>query len=110
MLSAGLKGIPGLVPSITKAGCTHVFHQYTVRAEKRDQLATFLKEKEIGTGVHYPTPIHKQPFYKKLGYRDSLPISEKAVEEVLSLPVHPALSRADVHKIIEATKEFYAKD
>ena len=107
MLSAGLKGISGLVPAITKTGCTHVFHQYTVRAKKRDQLAAFLKEKEIGTGVHYPTPIHQQPFYKELGYRDSLPVSEKAVEEVLSLPVHPALTGADIQKIVEATREFY---
>lgn len=110
MLSAGLKGIPGLVPAITKAGCTHVFHQYTVRAKKRDQLADFLKANDIGSGVHYPTPIHKQPYYKELGYRDSLPVSEKAVEEVLSLPVHPALSDADVKKIVDATKEFYLKN
>jgi dTDP-4-amino-4,6-dideoxygalactose transaminase len=110
MLSAGLKGISGLVPAITKAGCTHVFHQYTVKTRNRDQLAAFLKEKDIGTGVHYPTPIHKQPYYKELGYRDSLPVSEKAVEEVLSLPVHPALSGADIQKIVEATREFYLKD
>lgn len=110
MLSAGLKGLSGLVPAITKAGCTHVFHQYTVRAEKRDQLAAFLKERDIGTGVHYPTPIHKQPYYKELGYRDSMPVSEKAVEEVLSLPVHPALSGADVQRIIDATREFYTKN
>jgi dTDP-4-amino-4,6-dideoxygalactose transaminase len=109
MLSARLKGIPGLVPAITKAGCTHVFHQYTVRAKKRDQLAAFLKDKEIGTGVHYPTPIHKQPYYIDLGYRDSLPVSETAVEEVLSLPVHPALSGTDIQKIVEATREFYLK-
>jgi len=110
ILSAGLKNIPEIVLPVTKAECTHVFHQYTVRAEKRDQLATFLKEKEIGTGVHYPISIHKQPFYRKLGYTDSLSVSEKAAEEVLSLPVHPALSRIDLQNIIEATKEFYAKD
>jgi perosamine synthetase len=110
MLSVGLKGISGLVPAITKAGCTHVFHQYTVRAKKRDQLAAFLKDKEIGTGVHYPTPIHKQPYYKELGYRDSMPVSEKAVEEVLSLPVHPAVSGADIQRIIDATREFYTKN
>jgi dTDP-4-amino-4,6-dideoxygalactose transaminase len=109
MLSSGLKGLPGLVPSITKTGCTHVFHQYTVRAKKRDQLAAFLKEKEIGTGVHYPIPIHKQPVYKELGYKDSLPVSERAVEEVLSIPVHPALSRADVQTVIKAIKEFYSQ-
>jgi perosamine synthetase len=110
ILSTGLKGISGIVPPVTKAGCTHVFHQYTVRAEKRDQLAAFLKEKEIGTGVHYPISIHKQPVYRELGYGDSLPVSEKAAEEVLSLPVHPALSRNDLQEIVEATKEFYAKD
>ena len=81
-----------------------------VRAKNRDQLAAFLKEKEIGTGVHYPIPIHKQPFYKDLGYKDSLPVSEKAVEEVLSLPVHPGLSRDDLQKIVEASREFYAND
>lgn len=109
MLSAGLKGVSGIVLPIVKPGCTHVFHQYTIRAKERDKLADFLKEKGIGTGVHYPIPIHKQPYYKELGYRDSLPVSEKAVEEVLSLPVHPALSRDDVQKIIEGVKEFYAK-
>lgn len=108
MLSAGLKGISGIVPPVTKHGCTHVFHQYTIRAKKRDKLADFLKEKGIGTGVHYPIPIHKQPYYIELGYRDSLPISEKATEEVLSLPVHPALSRDDVQKVINEVKEFYA--
>lgn len=110
ILSAGLKGISGIMPPVIRTGCTHVFHQYTVRAEKRDQLATFLKEKEIGTGVHYPISIHKQPFYMELGYRDSLPVAEKAADEVLSLPVHPALSRTDLQEIIDATKEFYAKD
>jgi dTDP-4-amino-4,6-dideoxygalactose transaminase len=109
-LSAGLKGIPGIVPPVTKTDCTHVFHQYTVRAEKRDQLADFLKEKEIGTGVHYPIPIHKQPIYRELGYKDSMPVSEKATLEVLSLPVHPALSRTDLQEIVKATKEFYSKD
>lgn len=109
MLSAGLKGVSEIVPPIVKPDCTHVFHQYTIRAKQRDKLADFLKEKGIGTGVHYPIPIHKQPYYKELGYRDSLPVSEKAAEEVLSLPVHPALSRDDVQKIIEEVKEFYAK-
>jgi dTDP-4-amino-4,6-dideoxygalactose transaminase len=108
MLSAGLKGISGVVPAVTKPGYTHVFHQYTIRAKKRDELADFLKEKGIGTGVHYPIPIHKQPYYMELGYRDFLPVSEKAAEEVLSLPVHPALSGDDVQKIVKETREFYA--
>ncbi len=107
ILSAGLKGISGITPAITKPGCTHVFHQYTIRAERRDELADYLKEREIGTGIHYPIPIHKQPYYMELGYKDSLPISEKAAKEVLSLPVHPALSRDDVQKVAREVKEFY---
>ena len=110
MLSAGLKGISEIVPAVTKPGYTHVFHQYTIRAQKRDELAAFLKENEIGTGIHYPIPIHKQPYYMELGYKDSLPVSEKAAEEVISLPVHPALSRDDVQKIVKATREFYANN
>ena len=108
MLSEGLKSISGIVPATTREGYTHVFHQYTIRAQNRDKLADFLKEKGIGTGVHYPIPIHKQPYYMELGYKYSLPVSEKAAEEVLSLPVHPALSRDDVLKVIKEVKEFYA--
>ncbi len=110
LLSAGLKGVPGVsIPGI-KTGCTHAFHQYTVRAEKRDELAAFLREKEIGTGIHYPMPIHKQPLYLELGYEDLLPVSEKAAEEVLSLPVHPGVSEMDTQKIIEAIREFYSNN
>jgi dTDP-4-amino-4,6-dideoxygalactose transaminase len=110
ILSDGLKEISGLVPPVTAEGCSHVFHQYTVRAKNRDKFAAFLKKKEIDTGIYYPIPIHRQPFYRDLGYKDFLPVSEKTVEEVLSLPVHPGLSRDDLQKIVEASKEFYAKD
>jgi perosamine synthetase len=110
ILSDGLKEISGLVPPVTTEGCSHVFHQYTIRAKNRDKFAAFLKKKEIDTGIYYPIPIHRQPFYRDLGYKDFLPVSEKTVEEVLSLPVHPGLSRDDLQKIVEASKEFYAKD
>ncbi|HII00743.1 TPA: DegT/DnrJ/EryC1/StrS aminotransferase family protein [Methanosarcinaceae archaeon] len=110
LLSAGLKGVSGVSTPGIKAGCTHAFHQYTVRAEKRDELAAFLRENEIGTGVHYPMPIHKQPLYLELGYEDRLPVSEKAAEEVLSLPVHPGVTEPNVQQIIAAVKEFYAKE
>ncbi len=110
ILSDGLKEISGLVLPVTKEGYSHVFHQYTIRAKNRDKLAAFLKQKEIDSGIHYPIPIHKQPFYRDLGYKDFLPVSEKTVEEVLSLPVHPGLSRDDLQKIVEASREFYAKD
>ncbi|AKB30457.1 UDP-4-amino-4-deoxy-L-arabinose--oxoglutarate aminotransferase [Methanosarcina siciliae T4/M] len=110
VLSAELQGISGVVPPVTKPGCTHVFHQYTIRANRRDELAAFLKEKGIGTGIHYPIPIHKQPYYTELGYRDSLPVSEKAADDVISLPVHPALSGDDVQRIVKETRGFYIND
>jgi perosamine synthetase len=109
-LSAGLKSISEIATPVIRDNCTHVFHQYTIRAEKRDKLAAFLKEKEIGTGVYYPISIHKQPVYRELGYKDSLQVSEKASEEVISLPVHPSLSRTDLQEIVEVIKEFYAKE
>jgi dTDP-4-amino-4,6-dideoxygalactose transaminase len=78
-----------------------VFHQYTIRIPDRDNAAQKLKEKGIGVGIHYPTPIHLQPLYKKLGYTDALPVAETASREVLSLPVHPALTRDDLDYIIQ---------
>jgi perosamine synthetase len=88
--------------------CKHVFHQYTVRLigkVSRNDVASILNKKGIGTGIYYPIPTHKQPFYKDLGYNDSLPVSEKASLEVLSLPVHPAIYEADLDTISETLGE-----
>jgi perosamine synthetase len=88
--------------------CRHVFHQYTVRLDStisRDEVASILNKKGIGTGIYYPIPIHKQPFYKDTGYSDSLPVSEKTALEVLSLPVHPSIKEADLDTISETLCE-----
>jgi dTDP-4-amino-4,6-dideoxygalactose transaminase len=98
-LTQRLKGVT--VP-FEAPGCRHVYHQYTVRAPLgRDQLADHLRERGIDTGVYYPLPVHKQVAYQHLGYADRLPIAEKASREVLSLPVHPALSGGDLEKIVQ---------
>jgi dTDP-4-amino-4,6-dideoxygalactose transaminase len=114
-LTGKLKGIQGLTTPNNTPG--HVFHQYTVRVAgvdgsqggdcRRDDLVTYLGEKGIGTGVYYPIPIHKQPLYRKLGFDDSLPVAERFAREVLSLPVHPAVSEADLDYIIETMKEYF---
>ena len=85
---------------------THVFHQYTIIVTEecglsRDTLKDYLTKNEIGSSVIYPVPIHKQPYYKELGYTDSLPISEKAANEVLSIPVHPNLTNEDLRSIVQ---------
>ena len=104
-LSAHLRGVTTpLVPS----DCRHVFHQYTIRVSggRRDALLSHLKERGVGCGVYYPVPIHQQPFYmQQLGYDLHLPESERAAAEVLSLPVHPALSQNDLETIVAAVNE-----
>jgi perosamine synthetase len=105
-LSQGLRGVSTpYVPT----GSRHVFHQYTVRVpgEQRDALLVHLKERGIGTGIYYPVPIHQQAFYtQQLGYKQHLPESERAAVEVLSLPVHPALSQSDLEAIVVTVNEF----
>ena len=104
-LSAHLRGV--ITPQVPQ-GYRHVFHQYTVRASNglRDVLLEHLKCREIGSGVYYPVPIHQQTLYtQELGYDVHLPETEKAAAEVLSLPVHPALSRADLEEIVSAVNE-----
>jgi dTDP-4-amino-4,6-dideoxygalactose transaminase len=61
-----------------------------------------LREKGVGVGVHYPTPIHHQPQYRELGYTDDLPVAEAASREVLSLPVHPSLTKDELDIIVDA--------
>jgi dTDP-4-amino-4,6-dideoxygalactose transaminase len=91
-------------------GRTHVWHQYTVRVlagrESRDRLQESLKERGIESAVFYPTPIHRQPLYQRLGYGEiDLPVAQRLADEVLSLPVHPALSDDDLEQIGAAVRE-----
>jgi dTDP-4-amino-4,6-dideoxygalactose transaminase len=101
VLSEGIKGIDGITTPSIRAGCEHVFHQYTIRTDNRDELAAYMRDNDVGTGIYYPIPIHKQPLYRELGYDNHLPECEKASEEVLSLPVHPAVEQNDLNRIIE---------
>jgi dTDP-4-amino-4,6-dideoxygalactose transaminase len=89
-----------------RPGSRHVFHQYTVRvpAERRADFIQRLTAHGVGTAIHYPRPIHQQPIYQKLGYADQLPIAEQAAREVVSLPVHPALSPSDLERIAAAVR------
>lgn len=82
----------------------HAFHQYTVKTENRDAILQKLNQDGIGARVYYPKPIHKQPFYVKLGYKDFLPVSEEMAKKVLSLPVHPGLSQKDLSLIDNSIK------
>ncbi|MFW6116198.1 MAG: DegT/DnrJ/EryC1/StrS family aminotransferase [bacterium] len=85
----------------------HVYHLYVIRTPKRDELRAHLKRKEIGAGVHYPVPLHRQPAYLDQGYQDlRLPVTEQLANEVLSLPMYPELTESHVMYVVEAVKEF----
>ena len=85
-----------------------IFNQYTIRLEKRDDLKAHLASRGIGHSVYYPLPLHLQPCFAYLGYREgSCPVSEQASHEVLSLPVFPDLTRAQLDEVVAAVRSFY---
>jgi len=79
----------------------HVFHQYTVLCEDRDDTIKALEGAEIGYGIYYPLPIHQQPYYLELGYREKIEIAEKTAKHCLSLPVHPKVTESDTDLICD---------
>ncbi|KAA3646362.1 MAG: DegT/DnrJ/EryC1/StrS family aminotransferase [Chloroflexi bacterium] len=102
--------LQGVVAPTEPEGYGHVYHQFTVRVPdgKRDALIEHLQAKKVGVGVYYPVPIHQQSYYvNELGYNVRLPEAERAAAEVLSLPVHPALSMADLETIVSTVNEFF---
>jgi len=87
-------------------GRQHVYHQYTIRVRRgRDALLRHLRDNDIEAAVFYPLPVHKQPLYRDLNRRLRLPVAELLSHEVLSLPVHPGLSRDDLDAVASAVQE-----
>jgi len=87
-------------------GNTHVYAQYTIRMENRDQAQQELSKKGIPTAIHYPIPVHLQPVYGHLGLgQGSFPVAEAAAAEVISLPMHPYLSDEEIERVAEAVKD-----
>ena len=97
----------GGVPPLEREDNRHVYHQYTVRVPgQRDEFLSYLHDHGVGAVVYYPMPIHRQPVYRRLGYRDDLPVAERLSTEVLSLPVHPSLTEGELDTIATATRGF----
>jgi dTDP-4-amino-4,6-dideoxygalactose transaminase len=96
-----LKGVPGVVTPVEAPWAEHVYHQYTIRIVNRDRVQSALTEQNIGTTVYYPTPMHLQPVFAQLGYHEGdLPEAEKAVKEVLSLPIYAELTQPQIHRVV----------
>jgi dTDP-4-amino-4,6-dideoxygalactose transaminase len=105
-----LLGIPGVAPPLVPEGYEHVFHQYTIRVERRDALVQLLNERKIGTSVYYPVPLHLQPLYASLGHKaGDFPHAEHAAQEVLSLPMFPELRTEQITRVAEAVSEFVTR-
>jgi dTDP-4-amino-4,6-dideoxygalactose transaminase len=91
-----LPGTPA-APPVERTGCRHVYHLYVVRLAQRDPWRAALAEAGVQTGVHYPIPVHLQPAYRDLGYQaGDFPVSERVAGEVLSLPMFPELTAAQI--------------
>ena len=87
----------------------HVFHQYVIRAQRRDELRKFLVERKIGSEIYYPLPLHLQPVFSYLGLKaGDLPVSEQAAREVLALPMFPELTEAEIRRVVESIADFYS--
>lgn len=87
-----------------------IFNQYTLRVERRDELQQYLNERKIGNAVYYPLPLHLQPCFAYLGYREGqCPEAERAAREVISIPVYPELTRAQLDDVVGAIRAFYSR-
>ena len=86
----------------------HVYHQYVIRAEKRDRLKEFLQEKNVATAIYYPLPLHLQKCFSYLGYKEGdFPVAEEAAREVLALPIYPELTSDQQDFIVSSIQSFY---
>tara|TARA_Y100000588_G_scaffold267741_1_gene282881 strand:- start:64 stop:1182 length:1119 start_codon:yes stop_codon:yes gene_type:complete len=107
----GLKNTPGLIlPSFT-SGSTPAWHLFVIRTSKRDSMSKFLNDAGIGTGLHYPIPVHLHPAYEFLSYpKGSFPVAENYGDEVLSLPIYPYMEESKVDYVLEKVNEFSHMD
>jgi dTDP-4-amino-4,6-dideoxygalactose transaminase len=89
----------------------HIYHQYVIRTPERDKLMSFLKNRSIGVSIHYPVPIHLQPAFEDLGYKQGqFPETEMATAQILSLPIYPEMTDDQVCAVCDSITEFHSKN
>ena len=100
---AALADLPFAAPA-RRPGAVHVYHQYVIRTGQRERLSSLLAERRIGTAIHYPVPVHRQPAYVRLAdlTSDALAGTDALASQILSLPMHPLLQDDEVSRVIEA--------
>lgn len=103
-----LARVPEVTPPVVDPRCEHTFHQYVVRAPRRDELLEHLRSRGVGARVFYPVPLHLQPCFAELGYQQGdLPEAERASREVLALPIYPELQAQEQEYVVETVASFY---
>jgi dTDP-4-amino-4,6-dideoxygalactose transaminase len=96
-----------VIKPVEPPGYFHVYHLYVIQAQERDSLQAYLKEHGIGTAIHYPKPVHLQPFYNNgTGSHSQFPVTEKVCNEILSLPMYPELAEEQVAQVAQRIIEF----
>ena len=104
-----LAGVGDILVPEEMPGVKHVYHLFVVRTEKRDALLQHLNDNGIGAGLHYPTPLHLQPAYESLGYKEgAFPVAEKNAKRILSLPMFPELTEAEIARVTNLIRDFFA--
>ena len=105
--SKQFRKLPLMLPVI-EDNTSHIFHHYVIRTERRDELQNFLKERGVATGVYYPLPLHLQPCFTYLGYKEGdFPIAERSAKTSLALPIYPELKNAERAYVAQCVREFF---
>ncbi len=106
-----LEGVNEVKTPVIRKDCKHIFHVYEIRVEKRNELIDFLNSKNVQTAIHYPTPLPLLPAYKYLGYsNEDFPVAANYMGKILSLPMYPELTDAQVVYVVNCIKEFYGRN
>jgi dTDP-4-amino-4,6-dideoxygalactose transaminase len=102
--------VPEVTTPYVEAANESIYNQYTIRVDRRDDLQNHLKSRGIGSAIYYPLPLHLQPCFAYLGYKSgSCPESERAAREVLSIPIYPELTDAQMNEVADAVRSFYGR-
>jgi len=105
-----LSQIKGVTVPREMDGCRHVYHLYVILVDDRDGLQKYLNEKGVGTGLHYPVPLHLQKAYADRGYKEGdFPVTESVAKRLLSLPMFPELTKAQIEYVAQNIRDFMSK-
>ena len=107
---AAFASVPEVTTPYVDPANESIYNQYTIRVDRRDELQNHLKTRGIGNAIYYPLPLHLQPCFAYLGYKQgSCPEAERAAREVLSIPIYPELTEAQMNEVVDAVRSFYGR-